>query len=265
MKMLLENKNAIVYGAGGGIGGGVAQTLAREGARVFLARRTREKLERVAAEIAAAGGSAEVAVVDALDEQSVEEHARRVASRAGSIDISFNLIARGDVQGIPLVDMTAADLTHAVMTGLTANFLTARAAARYMVKQGSGVILMLTSGSSVGAIPMMGSTPPADAATEAFMRCLAAELGPHGVRVVGIWTAGVPETLTPEKIAAVNSSMQMDAAGVERLIEGLAGMTMLRRAPALARVADVAAFLASDRASAMTGTITNVTCGLVPG
>jgi enoyl-[acyl-carrier-protein] reductase (NADH) len=100
---------------------------------------------------------------------------------------------------------------------------------------------------------------------EALMRSLAAELGPHGVRVVGIWTAGVPETLTPEKITSVNSTLQMDAAGVERMIEGLAGMTMLRRPPALERVADVAAFLASDRTGAITGTITNVTCGLVPG
>ncbi|MCI0580868.1 MAG: SDR family oxidoreductase [Chloroflexi bacterium] len=263
--MLLENKNAVIYGAAGGIGRGVALTFAREGARLFLAGRTREKLEGVAAEITAAGGSAEVAVVDALDEQAVEEFARTVASRAGSIDVSFNLISRGDVQGIPLVEMTAADLTHAVTTGLTANFLTAQAAARYMVKQGSGVILMLTSGSSTGAPPMMGSTPPADAATEALMRCLAAELGPHGVRVLGLWTAGVPETLSPEKIAAVNSAMQLDAAGLERIIEGLAGMTMLRRAPALALVADVAAFLASDRAGAMTGTIINVTCGMVTG
>ena len=263
--MLLKDKNAIVYGAGGGIGGGVARTFAREGARVFLAGRTREKLEVVAAEITAAGGSAEAAVVDALDEQVVEEFARTVAYRAGSIDVSFNLISRGDVQGIPLVDMTAADLTHAVITGLTANFLTARAAAHRMIEQGSGVIVMLTSGSSAGAPPLMGSTPPADAATEAFMRSLAAELGPHGIRVLGLWTAGVAETLSPEKIASVNSTMQMDAAGVENLIERLGEMTMLRRAPRLAQVAEVAAFLASDRASAMTGTITNVTCGLVPG
>jgi len=262
--MLLENKNAIIYGAGGGIGGGVARTFAREGARVFLAGRTREKLEELAADIKAAGGSAEVAVVNALDEQAVEEHARMVNSRAGSIDVSFNLITRGDVQGTPLVDMTAADLTRAVVTGLTAQFLTARAAARRMVKQGSGVILMLTSGSSSGGTPMMGSTSPADAAMEAFMRSLAAEIGPYGVRVLGLWTAGVAETLTPERLAAVNSNMVLDAEGIKQVIAGLAGVTMLRRAPGLAQVAEVATFLASDRASGMTGTITNVTCGMIP-
>ena len=263
--MLLENKNALIYGASGGIGGGVARTFAREGARVFLAGRTREKLEAVAADIAAAGGSAEVAVVDALDEQAVDELVRDVASRAGSVDVSFNLISRGDVQGIPLVEMTAADLSRAVTTGLMPHFLTARAAALQMIRQGSGVILMLTSGSAAGAPPMMGSTPPADAATEAFMRCLAAEVGPHGVRVVGLRTAGVAETLSPEKIAAVNPTMQLDAAAVERVIEGIAGMTMLRRAPRLPQVAEVAAFLASDGAAAVTGTIANVSCGLIPG
>src|SRR6266498_2008968 len=259
-EMLLENRNAIIYGAGGGIGGGVARTFAREGARVFLAGRTRQPLETVAADIAAA-----VAEVDALDERAVDEHASAVASQAGSIDVSFNLITRGDIQGVPLIDIPGADFTRAVTTGLTSQFLTARAAARQMITQGSGVILSLTSGSAKGSAPMMGNTGPADAAVEAFMRYLAAEVGPHGVRVLGLYTAGVPETLTPEKLASVNSGMELDAAGVERLVEGLAQMTMLRRAPRLAQVAEVAAFLASDRAAGMTGTITNVTCGLVPG
>jgi NAD(P)-dependent dehydrogenase (short-subunit alcohol dehydrogenase family) len=187
-----------------------------------------------------------------------------VASRAGSIDISFNLISRGDVQGIPLVEMAAADFTRAVMTGLTTQFLTARAAARRMIEQGSGVILMLTSASAVGAADD-GQHAACRRGHGGLHASLAAELGPHGIRVLGLWTAGVRETLTPEKIAAVNSNMMMDAAGVKNLIEMLGNMTMLRRAPGLAQVADVAAFLASDRASAMTGTITNVTCGMVPG
>jgi NADP-dependent 3-hydroxy acid dehydrogenase YdfG len=119
MVRLLEKKNAIIYGAGGGIGGGVARTFAREGARVFLVGRTKQPLEAVAAEIKAEGGAADVAVIDALDEQAVEEHVRAVVSKAGSVDVSFNLITRGDVQQIPLVDMTTADLMRAVTNGLT--------------------------------------------------------------------------------------------------------------------------------------------------
>src|SRR5215207_5838977 len=157
MRMLLENKNAIIDGGGGAIGGGVARTFAREGARVFLAGRTREPLDAVAKDIRSAGGSAEVDELDALDERAVEEHAQAVAAQAGSIDVSFNLISRGDVQGVPLVDMTIVDYVRPITTGITTNFITARAAARHMIEQGSGVILSLDSGSANGS-PMMGGT-----------------------------------------------------------------------------------------------------------
>ncbi|GAA2759709.1 SDR family NAD(P)-dependent oxidoreductase [Actinopolymorpha rutila] len=259
--MLLENKTAIIYGAGGSIGSATATTFAREGARVFLAGRTRDSLERVAKEITAAGGQADVAVLDALDESAVDEHVRAVVAQAGGVDVSFNLVPGGDVQGIPLVDMTTADLLRAVNTRLTTNFVTARAAARAMIAQGSGTILALNSGSSHGS-PMMGSTGPADAATDTFVRNLAAEIGPQGVRVVGIWTAGLPETFSREKLNAVNSGMQLDEEAFAGLLAQLDQMRMTRRSPRLAEVAGTAAFLASDLAGAITGTFVNVTSGM---
>ena len=260
--MMLENKNAVIYGGGGAIGGAVAKEFAKEGARVFLVGRTREKLEAVARDVEAAGGSAEVAVLDALDEEAVEDHARTVATQAGSIDVSFNLITRGDVQGIPLIDMTTDDLLRAVINGLRSNFLTARAAARRMVEQGSGVILALDSGSANGS-PMMGSTGPADAATDTFIRNLAAEIGQQGVRAVGIWTAGLPETLSPKTLAQVDSKFE-DEAAFQGLIENLDQMRMTRRSPRLEEVAATAAFLASEKAGAITGTFVNVTSGMFP-
>lgn len=260
MTKLLEGKAAIIYGGGGGIGSGVARAFAREGAKVFLVGRTRQTLDAVAQDITSAGGLAGVAVLDALDERSVDKHVLAVASEAGSVDVSFNLITRGDVQGTPLVDMTTDDLLRAVVTGLQSNFITARAAARRMIEQRSGVILHLNSASGAGALAGMGSTGPADAATEAFMRYLAAEVGPHGVRVCGIWTAGVVETLSKEKLVGVGGENVPEPQTVEEMI---AGMAALRRAPRLADVAEVAAFLASDRAAGMTGTMANVTSGLV--
>jgi NAD(P)-dependent dehydrogenase (short-subunit alcohol dehydrogenase family) len=253
---MLTGRTAVIYGAGGGLGSHVARTFAREGARVALVGRTRSTLENVARDITAAGGTAEVAVLDALDESAVEAHVRSL----GGVDISFNLVSRGDVQGVPLVDMTADDLLRAVDTGLRANFVTARAAARVMIERGSGVILHLNSASGDGAMPGMGSTGPADAATESFMRYLAAEVGPHGVRVCGIWTAGVVDTLTREKLATVGGPDVPDVSAVERMISGMAA---LRRTPKAVDVAETAAFLASDRAAGITGTMTNVTCGLV--
>jgi NAD(P)-dependent dehydrogenase (short-subunit alcohol dehydrogenase family) len=258
--MLLEGKNAVIYGAGG-LGAGIARTFAREGARVFVAGRTREPVEAVVADIVAAGGSAEAAVLDALDERAVDEHVGDVVARAGSIDVSFNLTSREDKQGTPAIDLSVEDFTRAPTTALTSHFITARAAARRMVEQGSGVILSVTSGTARAPSAGMGNTGSADAAVELLMRTLAAELGPRGVRVLGIYTAAVAETLTSERMAKV-TGMDMDPAAV---IAGVAQATMLQRAPALAHVADTAAFLASDRAGDITGTIVNVSCGLVPG
>jgi NAD(P)-dependent dehydrogenase (short-subunit alcohol dehydrogenase family) len=244
--------NVVIYGAAGSIGSAVAQVFARNGATVHLTGRTRETLDAVAGRIAEAGGKAEVAVVDALDEAAVEAHADTV----GQIDVSLNLVPRGDVQGIPLVDMTTADLARAVTTGITTNFITARAAARRMAAQGSGVILALNSGSANGS-PMMGSTGPADAAIDTFVRNLAVEVGPHGVRVLGLWVAGIPETLTLEKLSAVNASI--DEAALPGIHQSLDQLRILKRSPRLPEIAETIVFLASDHARGMTGTFVNVT------
>ena len=266
---MLKNKNAIVYGAGGGIGGGVARAFAREGARVFLVGRTREKLAAVAAEITATGGTAEVAVVDATDEQAVKQHVQDVTTRTGHLDISFNLIAHGDthaggyVQGIPLTEIPATDFFRPITKGVLANYITAQAAARQMIQQRSGVILTLTNAGSTGAVPLMGSTGVVAAAIETFARYLASEVGEYGVRVLGMKIAAVPElwgSLELHTDVFEKESGGLDGAGIEAM---LAKMTMLRRVTTLAQVADVAAFLASDQAGGMTATFTNVTGGMV--
>ena len=99
MTGLLDGKNAIIYGASGNIGSGVARTFAREGASVFLVGRTQATLQTVADAIAAEGAQAHVAVVDALDEKAVNEHVRSVVDHAGHIDVSINLVSRGDAAG----------------------------------------------------------------------------------------------------------------------------------------------------------------------
>ena len=260
---LLHNKSTIIYGAGGGIGSGVAAEFARQGARLFLAGRTREPLQRVAEQAAALGARADVAVLDALDEDAVERHADSVAQAAGRIDVSINLISRGDVQGTPLIELSTEDLMAPVVTGLRTNFLTARAAARRMTRQGAGVIITVTSGSSHAAGPLMGGTGPADAAIESMLRSLAAETGPQGVRVLGVWTAGVPETFDLEH--DTNPARRAIGLSGEQIEAMIGPRTMLGRAPHLDQVAQSIAFLASDRAGAITGTTLNVTCGLVPG
>jgi 3-oxoacyl-[acyl-carrier protein] reductase len=249
--MLLEGKNAVIYGGGGSIGGAVARAFAREGASVFLAGRTIATLDEVAAQIRSAGGKVETVRVDALDERAVDEHADAVAARAGSIDISFNLISHGDVQGAPLTEMTLEDFERPVVTAVRTTFLTSRAAARHMVEQGSGVILVFGGYGDPTPDYYLGGLQVAFQAMESLRRQLACELGPHGVRVVTLQTGGVPESI-PEGFA-----------GREAITEDIAGRTMLKRAATLADVGNVAAFAASDHASIITGTAVNITGGTV--
>jgi NAD(P)-dependent dehydrogenase (short-subunit alcohol dehydrogenase family) len=139
--VLLENKNAVIYGGGGVIGGAVAHAFAREGATVHLAGRTLPRLEKVADEIRAAGGAVETAQVDAFDEDKVDEHANSVVASGGRLDISFNIISHPDHMGTPVVEMRYEEFEEPVTRRLRTMWITSRAAARHMIEQGSGVIL----------------------------------------------------------------------------------------------------------------------------
>jgi 3-oxoacyl-[acyl-carrier protein] reductase len=247
--VLLEGKNAVIYGGGGSIGGAVARTFAGEGAKLHLAGRTLERLEAVAEEIRGAGGAVETARVDALDGTAVQEHADAVAASAGGIDICFNLISHGDVQGTPLVEMSLGDFERPVVTAVRTTFLTSTAAARHMIRQGSGVILVF--GGEGDPLPgyHLGGLQVAFTAIEAMRRNLASELGPYGVRVVTIQTGGVPETI------------REGVEGRDRIVDDIEDRTMLKRAATLDDVGNVAAFAASDRARTMTATAMNITGG----
>ena len=191
--MLLENKVAVIYGAGGPIGGAVAGAFAREGARVFLAGRTKAKLDTVADEIRAHGGLADTAVVDALDERTVDAYVDAVVEQAGYIDISFNLISYGDVQE-PLTEISVEDFLQPITNAMRTHFLTTRAAARHMVRRRSGVILHF-GGGGPQTLPGLGGFKIALDAIEGLRRQWACELGQHGIRVVTLKTGGVPESL----------------------------------------------------------------------
>jgi NAD(P)-dependent dehydrogenase (short-subunit alcohol dehydrogenase family) len=249
--MLLDDKVAVIYG-GGVISEAVATAFAGEGARVFLAGRNQARLEAVAAAVGAVGGRAGTAVLDALDEPAVDDHAASVAAAAGSIDISMNLISMRDVQGIPLVDMTLADFERPVLTMLRSTFLTARAAARQMIRQGGGVVLMFGGYGDPPRGHHVGGLQVAFQALDAFRRNLAAELGPHGIRVVTLQTGGIGD------------SLPADFEGRDALAAQLAGATMLGRTAALADVGNAACFAASDWARTVTATAINITCGARP-
>jgi NAD(P)-dependent dehydrogenase (short-subunit alcohol dehydrogenase family) len=261
--VLLKSRNAVIYGAGGSVGAAVARAFARSGARVFLTGRSEEAISAVAKQITDAGGSAEVAQVDALDEVAVEEHLDAMLASAGSIDVSFNAIgiAQRGIQGIPLAELSVEAFAEPIVTYTKAHFVTARAAGRRMVGQGSGVIMMHTPEPARIGAPLVGGMGPTWAALEGLNRSLSAELGPHGVRAVCIRTTGIVETPTIDVVFGLHA----EAIGItrEQFSDLMAGMTHRRRPTALTELADFATFLASDKASAMTGTVANLTGGVV--
>jgi NAD(P)-dependent dehydrogenase (short-subunit alcohol dehydrogenase family) len=247
--MKLDGKAAVIYGGGGSIGGAVARAFAREGAAVFLAGRTREPLERVAASIRSAGGEASADEVDALDPDAVDRHLQAVLASAERIDIAFNVIGHGDVQGTPVVDMRWEDYVEPVATAVKTTFLTWRAAARHMIRQGSGVILAFGGEADPPRGAHLGSLQICFHAIEAMRRQFAVELGPHGVRLVTLRTSGIPETIPA------------DFAGRDRITASIDASTLLGRAATLEDVGAVAAFAASDRARAITGNMIDISCG----
>ncbi|HEY8601201.1 MAG TPA: SDR family oxidoreductase [Thermomicrobiales bacterium] len=247
--MMLQGKVAVIYGAGGPIGGAIAAAFAREGAAVFLAGRTRASLDAVAEQIRANGGRVAAAVVDALDERAVDAYVETVVARAGRLDISCNVIGYGDVQQ-PLQEIAVDDFLQPITNAMRTQFLTTRAAARQMSEQGAGVILHF-GGGGPQTVPGMGGFKIALDAIESLRRQWSAELGQHGIRVVTLKTGGIPETLPA------------DYPRREALTAALTEPTLLKRAATLADVGNVAAFVASDLARTLTATDVNISCGAI--
>jgi NAD(P)-dependent dehydrogenase (short-subunit alcohol dehydrogenase family) len=257
--MMLKDKVAVVYGAGGAIGGAVSRALAREGARVFLTGRASAPAEAVAKEIAAGGGLAKAATVDALDEKAIDRHLQSVIDGAGRIDISFNAIGvpSAKILGVPFVEMDAEQFTLPVASYATSFFLTARLAARRMIAAKSGVIMTVSALPSRIGTALNGGYGSAMAAKEALTRDLSVELAPQGIRVLCLRPHGMPETRTMRDVYGLKPS----GISYDQFQAYLANMSHPKRVMALEEMANVAAFMASDQASGMMGTTVNMTMG----
>ncbi|VBA42229.1 Gluconate 5-dehydrogenase [Mycobacterium attenuatum] len=261
--MLLDNKNAVIYGAGGAVGSAVARAFAREGARVFVTGRRLDGIEGLANEIRAAGGSAEAARVDALDERAVTNHLDAVVDTAGTVDISFNAIGipQQGMQGIPLTDLAVESFSLPITTYARAHFVTGRAAARHMIDQKSGVVLMHTPEPARLGIPLLGGMSPAWAAMEALNRSFSAEWASHGVRAVCLRTTGIEETPTIDVVFGLHANAYQVTS--EEFAATMAANSHRKHATTLVELTQAAVFLACDRAAAMTGTVANLTGGII--
>ncbi|WP_312178627.1 SDR family oxidoreductase [Arthrobacter sp.] len=244
----------IIHGAGGAIGGAVAEEFSRSGAELFLAGRHLDAVKKTAERIRAAGGGpAHVSEVDAYDQLAVEAHAKAVAEDAGGIDVMLNAVAIPLVQGPPLLEMSVDDVVAPAAAWLRTQFITARAAAAHMVPRGSGTILTLSASPARVLIAGVGGFAAACSAIEGLTRTMAAEFGPAGVRAVCLRSQRILETIgsTPD--------LPMPLDEFTRFLESL---TTTGTLPTLGEVAKAAVFLAQGGAESLNGSVLNLTGGM---
>ena len=258
----LANKVAVVYGDGA-VGSAIAKAFAREGARVFLTGRTAKKLDAITSELLSIGLTIDTSILDVLDEHAVEKHMSDVIRKASAIDISFNAIGipQKGIQGIPLAELSLESFSLPITTYSQAHFLTAKAAASRMVKQGRGVILMHTPNASRISPPFVGGAAPAWASIEALSRSLSVEYGQQGIRSVCLLTTGIPETPLIDEVWDIHGKSH--GISFEQFHAVMEGMTHRKRLTTLQELTNAAVFAASDEGSAISGTILNLSAGMI--
>jgi NADP-dependent 3-hydroxy acid dehydrogenase YdfG len=256
--MNLKGKSAIIYGASGSMGSAVATEFAKAGASLFLTGRNQQSLETIADEITSQGGKVEVDVVDAFDQNAIESHIQKISKRI-SVDISFNATGIDVIQDVPLVKLLVSDFVQPITKTMETHFLTATAAARIMIEQRRGVILSLTATPSGIGYPLTGGFAASCCALESFSRNLAAEVGPYGVRVVNIRSAGSPDSRIFREATTLYHEV------MDKVLQEMKNDTMLKSLPLMADIANTAVFLASDMAGKITGVSVDVTAGTTAG
>lgn len=256
---LLKNKHAVIFGAGGAVGTAVAKEFAAQGATVFLSGRAKNDVEQVVADITKDGGVAYAAGVDALDEQAVNAYLDRVAKEGGSIDILLNVMgpqAKDYGNGTSTMELPLEQFLLPLTALVPSQFITARSAARHMIRQHSGVILFVTSIPARGVTPNVTAIGTAFGAMEALLRCLATDLGPAGVRVVGIRSGAMVDTRTMQQ--TFENIAHTQGVRSTQVVPMLEQGTLLGSLSTVADTARVAAFLASDGARALTGVLSEL-------
>ncbi|TDA63842.1 MAG: 3-oxoacyl-ACP reductase FabG [Clostridia bacterium] len=182
--MLLQDKVAIITGAGQGIGRAYALGFAREGAKVAVVDIVGDKAEKVAAEIAAQGGESLAVRADVSDGESMKEMADAVAVKYGRIDILLN--NAGLYYGIgfrPWTEITVADWDRVFAVNIKGMWLCSKAVAPLMMSQRQGKIINISSGTVMMGVPRMLHYVSSKGAVIAFTRALATELGEYNINV----------------------------------------------------------------------------------
>ncbi len=264
MDLMLEGKVAVVTGAGNGIGREIALLLAKEGTSVVVADFNAPAAGQVAAEIEEDGGKALPVEVDATVEMSVERLIEQCISNFGRIDILVNNVG-GGAGPKPVIMLTAADWDRTIDINLRSAFLCSRAAAKAMMAQKEGRIISISSISGKMGESLIGPYCAGKFGVIGLMQVLAKELARHGITANSVcpgyvWTP-LWEGLAQE--IGENFAVMADKSPEDIFEARVKDKVPLGRPQTGEDIAAMVAFLASDRASNITGQAINVDGGAV--
>lgn len=259
---ILKGKHAIVFGAGGSIGSAVAREFATEGAEVFLSGRGKPSVKAVADKIAANGGRAHAVSIDTTDDAAVNQYIDSIAKEAGRIDIVIDLtgpLAEEYGNTKTAVDLPVDKFMVPLTTMVRSRFITSRAAARHMIQQHSGVIILVTGSPARPHVPGATAIGAAFGAMENLAQNLAFEVRPSGVRVVCLrTTANIDSRSIEDTIGLVAAKFKITRDQAKAQFEQ---SNFLRTLATVQDTANAAVLLASDRGRMLTGTVVNATAG----
>ncbi|MDP6474839.1 MAG: SDR family NAD(P)-dependent oxidoreductase [Alphaproteobacteria bacterium] len=261
MDTSLAGKRALVTGAGDGIGREIAEALAREGAIVAVHGRAAARIAATLEAIEGAGGKAIPALADLMDEDAINAMCGEALDSLGGLDILVNNAGICTLQEVPR--MTPETWKTILATNLTAPFLVSRAVYPALVESGAGAsVIFISSIASAAHAAGWGAYAASKNGLDAFMHCLADELGAHGVRVNSI-APGWIET----KMAQQLHKSLASAAGApfEALYNENMRGNMLNALLTPDSIADMAVFLVSERGRFITAQTLAVCGGCVPG
>ena len=203
-----------------------------------------------------------MAVLDALDDIAVNTYIESVATQAGTVDIAFSAVGpspRDYGNAKPATELTIQEFITALATVVKSQFVAARAAARHMVTQGSGVIILLTGSPARGHVQGATAIGTAFGAIESLTENLAIEVGPAGVRVVCLrTTANIDSRTIQQTMDSVAAAMHITK---EQALASVANLNFLKVPATVTDTAKAAVLLASDNARMLTGTVVNATAG----
>ena len=257
--MLLKDKVSIVTGAASGIGKATALTFGREGAKVLCADINREGADAVAAQIADTGGEAASIQVDVSQEDQVIAMIGDAASRWGRLDVVYNNAGVGT--GGPIAQMTVEEWDRIMAINLRGVFLGTKHAVPEMLKSGGGAIVNTASDAGIMGTPMLAAYCASKGGVVLFTKATAIELAPMGIRV----NAVCPGVIRTPILDPMLEQARMMGATPEQVWERMARAHPIGRVGDPEEVANTVAFLASDKASFITGVALSIDGGLAAG